>query len=181
MSDGRWLRGVVTGLILTAGVGVEAAGPAAGANPVAAVSGTPSSGGWAVVAERLRAAARETAWRHDAVTTAPTTAQLGQCVDLNRGFWLGRQRPDGFFEPVTDLRRRDVAGVSEAPEARSQAAALWALASLCRERPTPEARQALMLGLDAFARYTREFPVRASAPLLPDDTEIYAATVAYLA
>ncbi len=181
MSAGRWLRSVVTGLILTAGSRVEAAGPVVGADPMAAVSGTPSSGGWAVVADRLRAAARETAWRHDAVTAAPTTAQLGQCVDLNRGFWLGRLRSDGFFEPVTDLRRRDVAGVSEAPEARSQAAALWALASLCRERPTPEARQALMLGLDAFARYTREFPVRASAPLLPDDTEIYAATVAYLA
>ena len=182
MNYGRWLGSVVAGMVLMAGVGVDAAGPAAGPNQQASsVSGTPSSGGWAVVADRLRAGAREAAWRHDAVTEAPTTAQFGQCLDLNRGFWLGRLRKDGFFEPVTDLRRRTGADASEAPEARSQAAALWALASLCRERPTPEARQALMLGLDAFARHTREFPVRASAPLLPEDTEIYTATVAGLA
>lgn len=179
MRYGRWLGSAVTGLVLAAGARAGAAGPTA-AGP-AAVSGTPSSGGWAVVAERLRAGAREAAWRHDAAAEAPAPAQLGQCMDLNRGFWLGRLRPDGFFDPVTDLRRRSGAGAPEAVDARAQAAALWALASLCRERPTPEARQALMLGLDAFARHTREFPVRASAPLLPNDPEIYTATVACLA
>ncbi|MFA5206955.1 MAG: hypothetical protein WC708_21345, partial [Lentisphaeria bacterium] len=166
-------------LVLGAGVA-----PVWAAAPAPVPSGVPApatGGGWAVVAERLRAGAQETAWRHLPRQEAPTAAQLGQAVDLNRGFWLARLRKDGFFEPVTELRRRRGAEEAAAPDERCQAAALWTLAGLCRARPTPEARQALMLGLDALARQTREFPVRASAPALPGTAEIHTITVAHLA
>lgn len=97
-----------------------------------------------------------------------------------RTYLRRQQRADGLFTCEYDLlRQRKV----ERDDQTAQAAALWALARLQAERPSPETLVNLQRGLSFFYGQTRRQPLdpRASAPVFPDDGEIRTATVGFLA
>ncbi len=81
--------------------------------------------------------------------TQLTRDMLDQSLSLGRQFMLNNQRPDGRFHYEYDfVARRDAAQDHPA----RQAGALWGLALIHHDQPSPETAAAVARGLDFFHR-----------------------------
>jgi len=107
--------------------------------------------------------------------TRLTRAVLDESLALGRRFLLNNQRPEGNFYYCYDfLQRRDVDGDSSV----RQAGALWGLALIHRDGPSPQTAEAVARGLAFFRRYSRRTPTGGRYVAYPTDLMGSTGTVA---
>ena len=94
---------------------------------------------------RLRFFSNEANWERLPETATLDREMLTASVEAMRLYYLRHQRADGSFVYEYDLVRGELLGQDNQVR---QAGALWALASLFRERPTVETQNAVVRGLD---------------------------------
>jgi len=124
---------------------------------------------------RIRWHAQESTWTRKRKKPPLTRSMLVTSVEGARAYLLNHQKPEGNFNYAYDIVLNQV---SEADNPVRQAGALWALASLCRDRPTSETRHAAIRGLDFFFRWSKPVPSGHIAPTYPGTQTVKTGMVA---
>jgi UDP-N-acetylmuramoyl-tripeptide--D-alanyl-D-alanine ligase len=101
------------------------------------------------------AAARGPAGEEPAAAPPDIRRQLDRSLALGRQFLLASQLPSGVFRYQVDLRTGEVAAQQNPVR---QAGALWGLALIHRQQPTPQTRAGVVRGAEFFAAQSRCTP-----------------------
>lgn len=131
----------------------------------------------AELAARLQWYAMEPRWVEKMQLPPLTRKQLTAAIEAARVYMLNHQRPAGNFVYEYDMVLNTI---PDDDNPVRQAGALWSLASLYRERPTPDTRKTVIRGLDFFFRITRPLSCGQVGPVYPGEEAIRTGTVALL-
>ena len=127
------------------------------------------------LALRLRRLASEAEWHDPLESVRLERRLLTETIEKARGYYLAQQLPEGNFSYARDiLTGRQAADDNQV----RQAGALWGLACLNRDRPTPATAQAVVRGLFFFHSNSRPLHSGHTAPIYPGEGEIKTGTVA---
>ena len=136
---------------------------------------TPSAPGSQTSREQIHVRAQERTWTGDEDRPDIDRRILVASIEAARAYMLNNQKPEGDFIYEYDTLRRQRADDNNQVR---QAGALWALASLCRDRPTDMTHNATVRGLDFFFRNSKPVDAAYTAPIFPDTDEIKTGMVA---
>jgi len=122
--------------------------------------------------------ANESIWQEAAQTPELSRSHIIVAIEGARQYLLANQRSDGNFRDFLDFRQQ----VRPGPDNQvHQAGALWALASISRDRPTRPTQAATIRGIDFFLKISETLLCGEAAPIYPESLEIHTATVAQVA
>jgi len=131
----------------------------------------------AELAARLQWYAMEPHWMEKTQLPPLTRNQLTAAIEAARVYMLNHQRPAGNFVYEYDMVLNKI---PDDDNPVRQAGALWALAALYRQRPTPDTRNTVIRGLDFFFRITKPLPCGQAGPVYPGEQTVRTGTVALL-
>ncbi len=127
--------------------------------------------------EKLKYRAIEGNWKRERKHPHLTRSVLIQSVEAARTYMVNQQLPAGNFTYMFDLLRNSA--IEDDNQVR-QAGTIWALASLCRDRPTDATHNATVRALDYFFRISKPVALGYTAPVYETEAEVKTGTVALL-